>query len=182
ERIGGISTYKATGTWQLAPEFSISGGYQRAVRAPNFQELFSPTTLGFGTLPGGIDPCSFDSPQRTGPDAAAVRALCLAQGVPASIIDTYKYPVAAYATFSQGNEALKEESADTYSVGIVWRSPARTAWLANLQGSIDYYDIRITGAIAPVSGSISISRCFNQDGSNPSYSPEDLFCGNLIRD
>jgi iron complex outermembrane recepter protein len=176
-----VSAYKATGDWQIVDSLRVRGGYQRAVRAPNFQELYSPAVRGFATLPGNTDPCSFDSAERRGGNAAAVRTLCLAQGVPAPIIDTYKYPVSAYAVVSLGNPNLSEEKADTYSVGLVWQSRLESPLLANLRASLDYYDIKISGAIAPVSGTISVSKCFNQDGSNPTFSATNVFCGNLYR-
>ena len=63
------------------------GSYQRAVRAPNIGELFSPpqgAQLVIGTPPGALgDPCDVRSTARTGANGAQVAALCVAQGVPA---------------------------------------------------------------------------------------------------
>ena len=35
--------------------------------------------------------------------------------------------------------------------------------------SVDYYDIDITDVIGPISGGTALSKCYNLDGSNPSY-------------
>ncbi|MFC3444485.1 hypothetical protein ACFOKF_25445 [Sphingobium rhizovicinum] len=52
----------------------IRGSYQRAVRAPNIGELFSPVTgsqLAIGTPPAAIgDPCDVRSTARTGANGA----------------------------------------------------------------------------------------------------------------
>ena len=39
-----------------------------------------------------VDPCTAGSPERTGPDAASVEALCLAQGIPAALLPTFSDP------------------------------------------------------------------------------------------
>nr|QQZ51181.1 TonB-dependent receptor [Phenylobacterium glaciei] len=44
---GRVSAYKADLTWKPVSGLLIRGGYQRAVRAPNIAELFSPQSLGF---------------------------------------------------------------------------------------------------------------------------------------
>jgi iron complex outermembrane receptor protein len=89
QTIGGVSAYKVDGDWELVDGFRLRGGYQRAVRAPSLGELYSPQNQSYETITE--DPCAVDSSVRTGSNAAAARAICLAQGVPAAIIDTYTY-------------------------------------------------------------------------------------------
>jgi outer membrane receptor protein involved in Fe transport len=48
--------------------------------------------------------------------------------------------------------------------------------------SVDYYDINISDVISVVPGLSALSKCYNLDGSNPSYSPTNSFCGLLTRD
>ena len=55
--------------------------------APNIGELFKPLEQ---NQTDGVDPCNVDSAVRKGPNAAQARALCLAQGIPASLIDSFQ--------------------------------------------------------------------------------------------
>ena len=61
--------------WQIVPDFRLRGSFQRAVRAPNVNELFSPQTPG---LVAGTDPCA-------GPTPTFTPTQCAATGVAAEI-------------------------------------------------------------------------------------------------
>jgi outer membrane receptor protein involved in Fe transport len=164
----------------------IRGGYQRAVRAPNIGELFaadSGAQIAFGTPPASIgDPCDVRSSARTGAGGSSVRALCLAQGIPASVIDNYTFPTTATAGLTRGNRGLDPETADTYNFGFSWGSRAQSPWLSEMTLSVDYYDISITDVISIVPGLTALSKCYNLDGSNPGYDPSNSFCALLNRD
>ncbi|MBW3568385.1 MAG: TonB-dependent receptor, partial [Proteobacteria bacterium] len=56
---GGESTYKLAVDWTPISELKIRGAYNRAIRAPNNQELYTPQGLG---LWGGVDPCAGATP------------------------------------------------------------------------------------------------------------------------
>jgi iron complex outermembrane recepter protein len=59
----------------------------------------------------------------------------------------------------------------------VLRSPFESAGLANLTATVDYYNIKLDGAIAPVTSQIAYAQCFNANGaSNPNYDPNNNFC------
>jgi outer membrane receptor protein involved in Fe transport len=164
----------------------IRAGYQRAVRAPNIGELFaadSGNQIAFGTPPGAIgDPCDIRSTARTGAGGVDVRALCLQQGIPANVIDTYTFPTTAAAGRTRGNAKLSPESADTYNIGFSWSSSAQSAWLSDLSVSLDYYEIQISEVISVVPGLTALSKCYNLDGSNPGYATDNTFCALLSRD
>jgi iron complex outermembrane recepter protein len=183
---GGVNSYEGDLKWTPVDGFLVRGGYQRAVRAPNIGELFAAASgaqIAFGTPPASIgDPCDIRSPARTGPNGASVRSLCLAQGVPVAVIDTYEFPTTATEGLTQGNPALKPETANTFNFGFSWKSRAESALLSGITASIDYYNIKITNVISVVPGLTALSKCYNLDGSNPSYSPTNTFCGLLQRD
>ena len=128
DTVGGENTYKADFDWAVAGGVRLRGGYARAIRAPSVGELFqaaSQTGVSLGTLgpiPGG-DPCDIRSGYRAagGATAAAVRALCVAQGVPANFIDSFLNTSSRTPSTTAGNSALEAETADTYSIGAVWR-------------------------------------------------------------
>lgn len=183
---GGVHTYKADANWQVISALRIRGGYARAVRAPSVGELFvapSGSTPSLGEPSQGQgDYCASSNPVRSGPNAAAVRALCLAQGVPSALIDSFVNPQNDSDATSVGNRSLKPETADTYTIGATLNPRFATPWLSNLSLSVDFYDIRVKGAIGVVSSLLSVQKCFNVDGSNPGYDPSNQFCGNITRD
>ncbi len=93
---GSVTSYEVDARWRPVDFLLIRGSYQRAVRAPNIGELFSPQQgqqLVIGTPPGGIgDPCDVRSTARAGANAAQVAALCVAQGVPQAAIAHLSVP------------------------------------------------------------------------------------------
>jgi iron complex outermembrane recepter protein len=183
---GAVSTYAGDIKWNPVESFLVRGGYQRAVRAPNVGELFSAASgsqIAFGTPPQSIgDPCDIRSTARTGANGAQVAALCQAQGMPASIVNSYVFPTTATAGLTQGNPKLTPERANTFNFGLVWTSSARSPVLRRLSASIDYYNIAIDNVISIVPGLTALSKCYNLDGSNPGYSPTNEFCQLLTRD
>ena len=91
----------------------LRGGYQRAVRAPNISELFRPATINFPSVGLG-DPCSNDFNDPDGEvqgaqDSAQAAALCTAQGIPASALDSYVFTNTQFQGLSGGNPELTEE-------------------------------------------------------------------------
>lgn len=172
---GGNDSYKAELDWTVVDSLRVRGSYQRAVRAPNIGELFSPQQE---DNPEVTDPCNFNSAVRTGPNAAAARALCLAQGVPASIIDSYTQTTDQIDALAGGNPDLEEETADTYTVGLVWRP----GFSDRLSMSLDYYNIEISDVISNIDPSIVAGRCYNQDGANPTFAQNNFYCSLFGRD
>jgi len=181
--VGGVNTYKATADWQVFAPLRFRGGWNRAIRTPSVGELFAPTStasINIGTAsPTSTqgDPCDVRSSYRQGANGAQVRSLCLAQGIPASIIDTYQLGTAQVFALTGGNPDLQEESADTYSVGAVITSPFRAAAIRRMSLSIDAYRIKISDAIGPLSIAQGIQNCFNAGGNNPTFDISNLFCG-----
>lgn len=172
---GTNDSYKAELDWAVVDSFRVRGSYQRAVRAPNIGELFSPQQE---DNPQVTDPCNFNSAVRTGASAAAARALCLAQGVPASIIDTYTQTTSQIDALAGGNPDLSEETADTYTVGFVWQPE----FVDRLSLSVDYYNIEVSDVIASISPLTVVNRCFNQDDANPNFASNNFYCNLFGRD
>jgi len=183
---GSVTSYEGDLRWRPIQSLLIRGSYQRAVRAPNIGELFSPNTgvqVQFGTPPASVgDPCDIRSIARTGANGAQVRTLCLAQGIPTAAIDSYQFPTTATAGLISGNRDLTPEKADTFNVGFIWNSRASSPWLAGLSLSVDYYNIKIKDVISTIPGLTTLSSCYNLDGANPTYSATNPFCQLLTRD
>lgn len=183
---GSVKSFELDGRWRPVEALLIRGSFQRAVRAPNIGELFSPqqgVQLAIGTPPASIgDPCDSRSTARTGASGAQVTALCLAQGIPAAILPTYQFPTTATGQTVSGNQNLVPERANTYNIGAVFNSPAKSGIFGDFSLSVDYYNISIKDVISPVPGLSVLNKCYNLDGTNPSYSVTNEFCQLIRRD
>ena len=181
---GGVHTYKADFDWRVARPLLLRGGYQQAIRAPNISEFFQARTQiiqGIGNSPGAGDPCDIRSGARTGASAAQVRSLCIATGLPAALADSYRISTGSIITNLQGNAALSPEKAKTWTIGAVITSPFDAPALRGASLTIDYYNIRISNAIATLDALTVLQKCYNIDGSNPTYSATNSFCQQVSR-
>ncbi len=187
ETIANTTTYKAELDWKVLDWVSLRGGYNRAIRAPNVGDLYTPQQTNFaainnpGTLGNG-DPCDVTGAYLKGPNAAAVRALCLAQGVPAASPATFRQANSQAPSTSGGNPNLRPERANTYTGGIVFQSRFSNPLFSHMSMSIDYYNISIQGVITAIPTLTSLSKCFNSDGSNPTLALNNFFCQQIARD
>jgi outer membrane receptor protein involved in Fe transport len=183
---GSVTSWEADLRWRPVDPLLIRGSYQRAVRAPNIGELFSPPQgqqLVIGTPPGSLgDPCDTRSTARTGAGGTQVAALCVAQGVPAAVIGSYQFPTTATGQVVAGNTALTPERANTWNVGFVFNGPRGDGLLGDFSLSVDYYNIKIKSVISTVPGLTVLSKCFNLDGSNSGYSNTNEYCRLITRD
>ena len=147
--------------WQPVNDLTFRGSYQRALRAPSIQELFSPSSYG---LFGGSDPCSGTTP-------AAKESDCARTGVaPAGSPNTGHgvYGNIADCNSGQcnalygGNTALKPEESITRSIGLV----LTPSFIKNFTATIDYYNITVSQAInsAP---QVILTQCIY--GGDPTY-------------
>ena len=181
------TTYKAEMDWQMFDWVTLRGGYNRAVRAPNIADLYQPQQTNFaainnpGTLGSG-DPCDVTGAYLKGANATQVRALCMAQGVPASAIDSFRQANSQAPSTVGGNPFLKPERANTYTGGFVLQSRFSNPLFSRISLSFDYYNISIQGFITQIPTLTSLSKCYNADGSNPSYTLNNVFCQAISRD
>ena len=177
ESAGGADSYKAELLYRPVDSLRLRGSYQRAIRAPSVFELYQPQlpTFWFNDPRDRVDPCTADSAARAGPDAQAVEALCLAQGVPAGALPDFQYATDTIRGFSGGNPELESEDADTLTFGLAWTSGRADARAGQFQASADWYRIEVKDAIQPVLGPEVVSLCFDP-AVNPGYSPDNEWC------
>ncbi len=152
--IGGVWTYLGGLDWRISRDLTLRGQYQRAIRAPSVAELFGGTSRQIATA---VDPCSGRSAavQQT----AAVRALCVATGVPAAnVFGVGVQPNAFFSSDLGGNPNLSEEVSDTYTVGAVFTP----SFAPRLTASIDYFNISLEGAVAQLGGGLqnTLNLCY----------------------
>lgn len=182
---GRTETWKIGGTWSPTDWLRFRAQQQLAVRAPSIFELFLANAEGFPGIPGvngGSDPCDFNSPERTGPNAAAITDLCEAQA-PAVNFATFNSPnVGQYRTIGGGNQNLQAEEAETTTYGVVIEMPAAAPeWLQRFTMSVDWYNYEISGAVGAVDIELSLPRCYDP-AFNPTFTNANAFCQALHRD
>lgn len=186
DSFSGKSTWRADLSWAPIDAVRFRGGYSVAFRAPSLLDLSGPTTVGqlnIGQLPNAGDPCSITSTLRNGPNASQVTQLCVAQGVPQSLISSYTYGSVSAGGSSGSNSLLTPENAKTWSVGAVITPRFASPLFNRLQLSVDYYNISVSDAIGSLNATDILPRCFNSDGaSNPNYSLTNSYCARITRD
>jgi len=145
------TTWKLAASWAPVRDLKFRGAYNHAVRAPNISELFAPPVTGLTNLQ--TDPCAGAAPL-SNPNLAAI---CIAQGAPAAAVGAINNPTAGQANITaSGNINLKPEVANTWTVGAVMRP----RFLPGFNATLDYYHIKVKGAItAPAPGDL-INACF----------------------
>jgi outer membrane receptor protein involved in Fe transport len=170
--VGSVWTYSAGADWKVVDDLSFRGQFQHAIRAPNVGELFGGTALNFQSAT--IDPCGSQQPLAS--QTAALKAMCVATGVPtANVFTTVVQDASKLVGFQTGgNPALKAEASDTLTFGAV----ITPTFVPGLSASVDFYSIDVKGAISPFGGSVQgvLNNCYN--GTNPG----DLNCVAIHRD
>jgi iron complex outermembrane recepter protein len=154
-------TYKGAVGYEPVDGLKFRGNYQRGARAPNIGELFNPQVTGLVGLT--VDPCASFNTQTNLPIAnpnlanANFRNICIAQGALANQIGSIGTPSAGQANqTSGGNPNLKVEKTTTYTAGVVWQP----TFVPKLSISVDYFNIKVTGAISTPSATDVLSACF----------------------
>ena len=170
--VGGVWTYSLGSEWAVNSDIAFRAQFQHAIRAPNVGELYG----GAGTNgPSATDPCS--SRQPTAQQTAAVKAVCVATGVPTGLVfDPSIQPSNFLTQVTGGNPNLAPEKSDTTTIGAVFTPTA----IPGLQLSVDYYKITLKDAISTLGGGSLqsvLNMCYNvlQDANS-------VYCQAVHRD
>jgi outer membrane receptor protein involved in Fe transport len=140
------NTFKFEATFAPVKDITFRGTYNRAVRAPNIQDLFAPQHV---ALDGSDDPCSGDTPELT-------QAQCLNTGVTAAQYgNVTQNPAGQYNGLVGGNANLKPEKATTKTFGVV----IQPQFAPRLAFTVDYYDIKIKDAISTIGEDTILTTC-----------------------
>jgi outer membrane receptor protein involved in Fe transport len=128
------NTYKIGLEWSPIEDVRIRGSFNRAVRAPNLQELYQPAHVG---LDIGGDLCA-GATKLTAAQCAllGVSPALYANGVASS-------PAAQYNGQTGGNPNVKPEVGITKEIGVVFTP----SFLPGFNATLDYSDIKISELI-----------------------------------
>ncbi|MEL6868301.1 MAG: TonB-dependent receptor [Pseudomonadota bacterium] len=170
--IGNAAAWSVGGQWSFIPDVRLRGSVSESVRAPNITELFAPRT---GTFLFLQDPCSpANINQGTEFRAANCEALINGLGADFSTFD-FDSDIASSASIEgivAGNTALSEETAETWTAGVV----LEPRFVPNLTVTIDWYDITLSDAVRTPTLTETAEFCVDSaDLSN-------VFCDSVTRD
>ena len=140
-------TYKASLEFAPIRDVRFRAAYNRAVRAPNIQELFAPQFVG---LDGSNDPCA-------GITITATDYGCLAQGLTVGQ-STPENPAGQYNGLLGGEPTLDPEKATTKTVGVI----LQPSFAPRLAVTLDYFNINVKKAIQGFGADAIISTCITE--------------------
>lgn len=168
--VGGVMSWNAGAEFEPFDGLRFRGVYAHANRAPNIAELYAPANETFARVG---DPCDgVTATSNVGGFGAACRAIpAIAAAVANGGTFTYT-PLQAMQIngFVGGNTKLSEEKAKTLTVGGV----LTPRFLPGASLTVDYYDIRVDGAIGSITRQLTIQQCLQ--------SSDPLLCSQVIRD
>jgi len=156
------NTYRVGLEWAPTEDVRFRAGFNRAVRAPNIIELYTPQSV-TNTSDVGEDDCAGATP-------TATLEQCARTGVTAAQYGHIaQCPADQCATLTGGNTALAPEKANTYTVGFL----LTPKFLPGFTASVDYFHIKLNGIIDIIPLAISYNNCLNT--GDPTY------CANVVR-
>jgi iron complex outermembrane recepter protein len=170
-----FSNYKVAGnsfntdTYKLSLEFApirdirFRGSYNRAVRAPNVVELFTPQLVG---LFGNADPCANRAVTDANPLGlpSATQAQCALSGVTAAQYGTIlRNPSNQYNGLAGGNPNLQPEVADSWTGGVV----IQPRFIPGLALTADYFNIKVKNVIGTPAYLGVLNSCMGLNGETP---------------
>lgn len=172
--VGSTTTWKVDGVWAPVRDISFRGTYSEAVRAPNISELFAGSAGGYEFID---DPCDDEYiGEGTQYRAANCQALLGGFGIDLANFDPTNDPAspsnASIQGITGGNPDLLEETAKTWTAGVV----LRPRFIRGLQIAVDWYNIKLTNAIATPEAQDVVDLCVDQ----PTL--ENVFCEAITRD
>ena len=151
---GSVSAYKDGLEYQPVDDIRFRASYERAVRAPNVLELFSPVNTG---LFSGTDPCASS---KLGQCASVANA---------GVAGVLACPANQCNQQTGGNLSLRPEIGDTRSIGAVFTP----SFIDGFTATVDYFNINVSHAIAGIGSNIILAQCY---GANASAASEARFC------
>ena len=141
----------------------LRASQQRAVRAPNVVELFTP-----------IDHSGFDRDPCTGTSPVATAEQCARAGVTAAqyghLLPSPNTDLLPYNEIFGGNPELQPEKATTRAIGLV----LEPRFFRGFNATVDWWDINLKGAISGVGPRTILFTCLNTG--------DPLFCDRVHRD
>lgn len=158
--IGTTTTWNVNGSYSPIRDITFRGTYSEAVRAPNITELFAG---GSGTYEFITDPCGVDRiAEGTQYREANCESVLSGLGIDPAAFDPandFTSPQnSSLLGFQGGNPTLNEETAKTWTAGVV----LRPSFVRGFTLTADWYDIRLKQAIQYATAQDVVDLCVDQ--------------------
>ena len=145
---GSVNTFKFDVEYAPVKDVMARLSFDRAIRAPNLIELYTPQSV-TNTTVVGQDPCAGQNP-------TATLTECERTGVKASQYGSIaQCPAGQCGTLTGGNPALQPERADTLSFGFTFTPSFLEGFLA----TVDFYRIQLNQEVDNVPQDITFNEC-----------------------
>jgi len=186
DTVGVITSYNAGLIWIPTEDILFRAQYSRSQRAPNLTELFSPPRPDNDDLRDPCDNLEADGSGLSAPDGdggenadiAVLTANCLSEpGIqaffanPDNAGEAFEFDGGVQGP-NAGNLSLKEETADTMTVGFAFTP----RFLDNFSLTADYFRIEIEDAITSISTQNTVDLCYSAENF-----PNNRFCDVITR-
>lgn len=168
--VGSVFSYRFGGEWAPVEDLRFRAQYARAQRAPTVTNLYSPLRDDADSV---VDLCNGVTAASVGTIATNCRSIpgisdqIAANGVFLQNGTGIKGP-------SAGNPDLKEETANTLSVGAV----LTPTFVPGLSLTVDYFKIKVRDAISSLDADELLRECLG----NPDGLTDNFFCNEITRD
>lgn len=146
DNFGSESVYRVGVNWQIIPDVRVRANFSTAFRAPTIANLFGGGTVSFDSVQ---DPCF--SPLRV--VGNNVDQNCNLDGVPI----TGSQIAGQYQVLAGSNPNLEPETADTYTVGVVF-TPGFADWM---NVTVDYWNIEVDNLITRTTSQSVLESCYD---------------------
>jgi iron complex outermembrane receptor protein len=143
---GSKTTFKGGVDWKPVRDLLLRGSWSQGFRAPTIGELFGTPSRFDQEI---VDPCSAVG----GQIPAAVRANCIAHGVPAN--GSYVQANPQLPVITGGNINLKAETSESWGFGAVYNP----SWAKRFSLQADYFHFKVDGAIQAIDAEVLLGRC-----------------------
>lgn len=165
--VGRTTTWNVNGSYSPVRDITFRGTYSEAVRAPNITELFAggSGTYEFINDPCGVDRLSEGTQYRAANCTAALTALGINPATFDPANDFTSPQNSSLLGFQGGNRTLTEETAKTWTAGVV----LRPSFVPGFSLSADWYDIRLKQAIQYSTAQDVVDLCVDQPDLNNIY-------------
>lgn len=162
--IGNTFTWETRLNWQPVDSVRFRFNLGEALRAPTIGDLFAPPGENFNIVD---DPCDMTNLDLGTSGRNTRIANCMALGI-ADPENFDSLDEESITLLQGGNPNLIEETADTFTVGIVYTP----SWVDGLQLSVDWYDIEIEDAISFTTSQSILDKCVDDpNGINNQFCP-----------
>lgn len=166
---GANSTYKIGLNWALNSAFRVRSSYGTSFRAPALYELFLGNQTNFG-FQQASDPCR-NWGLSTNPIIQQNCAIGRPQEGPLPAAFPVQPTSSATVTVGGGIGVLEAETADTFSIGLIW-----TPSFIDFSAAVDYYEVEIRDQVAQFSPAGIVNACYTAENF-----PNSAFCNLFTR-